>query len=206
MTTYTIERADMAQLVALVLGMRPTDEAVIRLSATIGEGWLGRGSMAEVARETTGVGDRRLERLEASIELGRRALHAREARKGRIISGPEDVVALMRPLLVGLDQERFFAIATNVKQMLLRVIPISAGSGNASIVAPSILFREAIQIGAASLIAVHAHPSGDSTPSGADISLTRRLVKAGGVVGVEVIDHIVLGHGEFSSLRELNLM
>ncbi|HEY3317201.1 MAG TPA: JAB domain-containing protein [Coriobacteriia bacterium] len=206
MTPCTIEHAETVELVALVLGMRPADETVIRLASTLSQGWLSGPPLAEIAREGCGVGNRRLVRLEASVELGRRALHARAARRGRVVGTPEDVAEIMRPLLVGVDQERFFALALNTKNMLLRVIPISSGSINASIVAPSILYRDAIQIGAASLIACHGHPSGSSQPSSADVSLTRRLVKAGDVLGVELLDHVVLGHGEHSSLRELGLM
>jgi DNA repair protein RadC len=205
-TPYTIEQADTVQLVALVLGMKANDETVVRLASTLSEGWLSGPPFAEIAREGCGVGDRRLARLQASVELGRRALHARAARRGRVVSTPEDVAEIMRPLLVGIDQERFFALALNTKNMLLRVIPISSGSINASIVAPAILFREAIQIGACGLIACHQHPSGCSQPSSADIQLTRRLVKAGDVLGVELLDHVVLGHNEHSSLRELGLM
>ncbi len=206
MTVYTIEGLDTVELVALVLGMKPSEEAVIRLAATMNEGWLSGGPLAEVARESSGVGDRRLARIQASIELGRRALHARAARRGRVISTPDDVAEIMRPLCVGIDQERFWALALNTKNMLLRVIPISSGSLNASIVSPSILYREVLQIGAASVIACHQHPSGCSQPSGADIQLTRRLVKAGDVLGVELLDHVVLGHNEHSSLRDLGLM
>lgn len=206
MTTYTIEQFDTVELVALVLGMRPTDQGVIRLAATMSEGWLSGLPLTEVAREGCGVGDRRLARLEASIELGRRSLHARAARRGRVISTPEDVAEVMRPLCVGIDQERFWALALNTKNMLLRVIPVSSGSINASIVSPSILFRDAIQNGAASVIACHFHPSGDPTPSSCDIQLTRRLVKAGDVLGIEVLDHVVIGGDEHASLRDLGLM
>jgi DNA repair protein RadC len=205
-TTYTIEQFDTVELVALVLGMRPSDESVIRLATTMSEGGLSGSPLTEVAREGCGVGDRRLARLEASIELGRRSLHARAARRGRVVSTPDDVAEIMRPLCVGIDQERFWALALNTKNMLLRVIPISSGSLNASIVSPSILFREAIQIGAASVIASHFHPSNDPTPSGADIQLTRRLVKAGDVLGIEVLDHVVIGGDEHASLRDLGLM
>jgi len=207
MSVFTIDKLGDHELVALVLGMKPSEEAVSLLAgAMVTDGWLTGAPLAEVVREVGHVGDRRIARLEASIELGRRALHARAARRGRVISSPEEVAEIMRPLLVGIDQERFFAIALNVKNMLLKVIPISSGSVNASIVAPSILFRDAIQIGACSLIAVHQHPSNDCTPSGADIQLTRRLVKAGDILGIEVLDHIVIGGDSHSSLRDLGLM
>lgn len=207
MTMCPTENAETIELVALVLGMRPTDEAVVRLAATMGEGWLAGGPLADVARESgTGVGERRLARLEAAVELGRRSLHARAARRGRVVSTPVDVAEIMRPLCVGIDQERFWALALNTKNMLLRVIPISSGSINASIVSPSLLFREAIQLGASSVVACHFHPSNDPTPSGSDIQLTRRLVKAGDVLGIEVLDHVVIGGNEHASLRDLGLM
>lgn len=205
-STRTIEDAETVELVGLVLGMRPSDQSVVALASRLGEGWLSGSPLAEVAREGCGIGDRRLARLEASIELGRRSLHARAARRGRVVSTPDDVADIVRPLCVGIDQERFWALAVNVKNMLLRVIPISSGSINASIVSPAILFREAIQIGASSVIACHFHPSNDPTPSGADIQLTRRLVKAGDVLGIEVLDHVVIGGDEHASLRDLGLM
>ena len=98
------------------------------------------------------------------------------------------------------------ALALNTKNHLLKVIEVSVGSLNASIVHPRELFREVIAVSAASVVVVHQHPSGDSAPSGADIQLTRRLVKAGDVLGVEVLDSVVIGNDEFSSLRDLGLM
>ena len=81
------------------------------------------------------------------------------------------------------------------------------GSLNASIVHPRELFKEAVKVSAASVVVVHNHPSGDPTPSGADVQLTRRLVKAGDVLGIEVLDHVVIGDGgDHASLRELGLM
>jgi len=99
------------------------------------------------------------------------------------------------------------ALALNSKNRLLRVIEISIGSLNASIVHPRELFKGAVRLSAASIIAVHNHPSGDPTPSGADISLTRRIVKAGDVLGIDVLDHVIIGtDGQHASLRDLGLM
>ncbi len=87
------------------------------------------------------------------------------------------------------------------------MVEVSIGSLNASIVHPRELFKEAVKVSAASIVLVHNHPSGDPTPSGADVQLTRRLVKAGDVLGIEVLDHVVIGDGgEHSSLRDLGLM
>lgn len=202
MTTYTVEQADTADLVGIVLGLQPTDETVVRLAAAMKEGWLSGSPLTDCAREGRGVGERKLARLEASVELGRRALHATAARRGRIISSPEDVAEIMRPLLVGLTQERFYALALNTKLALLRVIPISAGSINASIVSPSVLFREAIQIGASALVCVHAHPSNIAESSSADRSLTAKLRRCGEILSIDVVDHIVIGGDQLTSLRD----
>jgi DNA repair protein RadC len=98
-------------------------------------------------------------------------------------------------------------IALNTKNRLIRMYEVSVGSLNATIVHPRELFKDAVRLSAASVVVVHNHPSGDPTPSAADIQLTRRLVKAGDVLGIDVLDHVVIGTaGEFSSLREMGLM
>lgn len=104
------------------------------------------------------------------------------------------------------DREVFAAIALNTKNRVLGVWQVSIGSLNASIVHPRELFRTAVMLGAASVVVGHNHPSGDPTPSGADIQLTRRLVKAGDVLGIEVLDHIVVGDTSHVSLRDQGLM
>jgi DNA repair protein RadC len=106
-----------------------------------------------------------------------------------------------------MDREHFWALALNTKNQLLKTIEVSIGSLNASIVHPRELFKDAVRMSAASVVVVHNHPSGDPTPSGADTQLTRRLVRAGDVLGIEVLDHVVIGDGgAHSSMRELGLM
>lgn len=152
------------------------------------------------------VGPAAAARLLGSLELGRRAALPRSDRPP-LVKGPDDVVRLCGPQLRGCDREHFWALALNTKNQLLRTIEVSVGSLNASIVHPRELFKEAVKVSAASIVVVHNHPSGDPTPSGADIQLTRRLVKAGDVLGIEVLDHVVVGDGgEHASLRDLGLM
>lgn len=152
------------------------------------------------------VGPAAAARLLGSLELSRRA--ALRTVSGRpTVSRAEDVVRLCAPQLRGCDREHFWALALNTKNQLIRVIEVSVGSLNASIVHPRELFKEAVKVSAASVVVVHNHPSGDPTPSGADVQLTRRLVKAGDVLGIEVLDHVVIGDGgDHASLRELGLM
>lgn len=207
MSIYTIDKMSDRELVATVLGLPADSEACVRLAtAMASEGWLSGLPLSQVAREVGSVGDRRLQRLEASVELGKRTLAARAARRGTVVSAPEDAARIIRPLVTGQDREHFYALALNTKNQLLKVIEVSIGSLNASIVHPRELFREAISLSAASVVVAHGHPSGDPTPSGADIQLTRRLVKAGDVLGIEVLDHVVIGGDEHASLRDLGLM
>ena len=153
-----------------------------------------------------GVGPAKAARLLAAVEMARR-VGSRSSDERPTVSTPEDVVALCNPRMRGLDREHFWSLALNTKNRLLRVIEVSVGSLNASIVHPRELFREAVRLSAASVIVVHNHPSGDPAPSGADIALTRRIVKAGDVLGIEVLDHVVIGDGgEHASLRDLGLM
>jgi len=203
----TIDHQSDVELVATILGRKTNDEACTRFATILAtDGWTGGSPLAEVAREYGTVGPRSLAKLEAAVELGRRTLAARAARKSTTVSTPEDVVALMKPLLVGEDREHFYCICLDTKNRTRKIVEVSVGSLNASIVHPRELFREAIAVSAASVVIVHNHPSGDPTPSGADIQLTRRLVKAGDVLGVEVLDHVVIGGDELASLRDLGLM
>lgn len=168
-----------------------------------GELW--RTSAEELSR-LPGIGPARAARVLACLEVSRRAPAWRSGDRP-VISTPEDVVELCWPRMRGADREHFWALALSTRNHLLKTIEVSVGSLNASIVHPRELFKEAVRVSAASVVVVHNHPSGDATPSGADIQLTRRLVKAGDVLGIEVLDHVVVGDtGEHASLRDLGLM
>ncbi len=153
-----------------------------------------------------GVGPAGAARLLACLEMSRRASAWRSTARP-CINTPEDVVDLCAVQLRGRDREHFWSLSLNIKNRLLKMSEVSVGSLNASIVHPRELFKDAVKASAASVVVVHNHPSGDATPSGADIQLTRRLVKAGDVLGIDVLDHVVIGDGgEFSSLRDLGYM
>jgi len=153
-----------------------------------------------------GVGPANAARLLAALEMSRRWA-AWPASERPTISTPEDVIRICSPQFRGLDREHFWALALNTKNQLLRTIEVSIGSLNASIVHPRELFKDAVRVSAASLVIVHNHPSGDPTPSGADLQLTRRLVKAGDVLGIEILDHVIIGEaGAHASLRDMGVM
>lgn len=204
----TIDKLSDVELVATVLGRQVGDEAVTRLATVLTvDGRIGGAPLAEVVREHGNVGPRALAKLEAAVELGRRTLAARAARKATTVSTPEDVVALMKPLFVGKEREHFYCICLDTKNRVKKIAEISVGSLNASIVHCRELYTVAVaEGGVASVVVAHNHPSQDPTPSGADIQLTRRLVKAGDVLGIELLDHVVIGGDEHASLRDLGLM
>ncbi len=192
-------------LLAVVFGERG-DEGAQKLLEThpIPDGLWRVGAEDLIALD--GVGPAGAARLLACLEMSRRASTWKSAPRPSV-STPEDVVELCAQQLRGLDREHFWCLALNTKNRLLRMSEVSVGSLNASIVHPRELFKDAVRSSAASVVVVHNHPSGDPTPSGADIQLTRRLVKAGDVLGIEVLDHVVIGDGgAFSSLRDLGHM
>jgi DNA repair protein RadC len=161
---------------------------------------------AEDLTALEGVGPAGAARFLACLELARRA-SAWPACERPVVSTPEDVVALCSTQLRGLDREHFWALVLSTKNRLLRMVEVSVGSLNASIVHPRELYKEAVRMSAASVVVVHNHPSGDPTPSGADLQLTRRLAKAGEVLGIELLDHIVIGDGgAHVSMRHMGVL
>lgn len=191
-------------LLSVVLGERSTWGASRLLQRCQGTEDI-MGMSAEDLIGLEGIGRTGAARLLACVEMTRRAA-TWKAGERPMVSTPEDVVELCGPQLLGLDREHFWTLVLNTKNRLLRIVEVSVGSLNASIVHPRELFKDAVRLSAASVVVVHNHPSGDPTPSGADIQLTRRLVKAGDVLGIEVLDHVVIGAGEHASLRELGMM
>jgi DNA repair protein RadC len=120
-----------------------------------------------------------------------------------VISTPEDARDLCADLARLTDREHFVALMLDTKNRLIERVEVSIGSLNASIVHPRELYREAVRCSAASVVVVHNHPSGDPVPSGADMQLTRRLVRAGEVLGIELVDSVVVGADGFCSLRDM---
>ena len=123
-----------------------------------------------------------------------------------IIRRPEDTLPVLEAELSELGYEKFIALALNTKNHVTAVLPVSSGSLNASIVHPRELFQRAILANCASLILAHNHPSGDPVPSPEDIALTRKLIDAGLLLDIPVLDHIVLGYGCYVSFKERGLL
>ncbi len=159
----------------------------------------------EELTEIRGIGPAKAVQVKAALELGRRMVVASRGYNVDITS-PEDVFNYMMEEMRYLEQEEFRIILLNIKNKVLGVETVFRGGLNSSIVHPREIFRLALRRSAASLILLHNHPSGDPTPSGEDISVTRRLVDAGEIMGINILDHIVMGEGRFLSFREKGLI
>lgn len=148
-----------------------------------------------------GLGARKAQLLMASIELAKR-LYSAPPDLSRSIKGPQDVADLVMGEMQYLDREHFRALLLNSKNRVIRVETISVGTLNTSMVHPRELFKTAIKHSAAGIILVHNHPSGDPTPSAQDIDITKRLIDAGKLLGIEVLDHVIIGNNSFRSFKE----
>lgn len=147
-----------------------------------------------------GLEEKQVFHLMAAFELARRTQLVRQDDKV-IIRSPHDMAKICNDLQY-LEKEHFVTVYLNTKNMVIGRETISVGSLNAAIVHPREVFRAAIRRGAASLVFAHNHPSTDPTPSLEDIKLTQRLVEAGDLVGIEVLDHVIIGGNQHISLKE----
>jgi DNA repair protein RadC len=193
------------ELLALVVGSGTPRRSALRIGRS-----LARRSPGELAGWSTaqwllvpGVGPARAAALGAAFELGRRA-HERPASTAAI-RGPDDVLAQVRDLSRA-RREHFVVLLLNARHELQCRETVSIGSLNASIVHPREVFLPAILHSAASVVLVHNHPSGDPEPSDEDVSITRRLVQVGELVGIGVLDHVIVAARGVVSLRSRQLL
>lgn len=122
------------------------------------------------------------------------------------ISGMDDVVNAVKPMIADPNKEFFMALYLNTKNGILKQEVISIGSLNANIVHPREIFKTACMISASSVIVAHNHPSGDPSPSREDIELTKKLVESGKMIGIEILDHVIIGHDKNYGFRESGIL
>lgn len=195
----------LQELLAVVIGVgsRGAGTPLVALSLLKQFGdlvTLGRAGIDEF-RSVRGIGFAGACRLAAAFELGKR--FSRETRSnGGKIRTPGDIAQLFVDEMTHYDREHFKAALLNTKNQLLKVVTVSIGSLNASIVHPREILKPAISSSAASIILVHNHPTGDPTPSKEDIEFTNRFAKCGELIGIELLDHVIIGAGTYRSLKE----
>lgn len=156
-------------------------------------------------RGISGVGAARSAQILAALELGRRSLVRKPPARAQIGS-PRDIVAFLLPEYGGRPVEHFGVVLLDTKHRVLRTVILSVGGSDSTPVQPREVFRHATAAAAAAIVVFHNHPSGDPTPSGDDIALTRRLAAAGVLMGTPVLDHVVIGDGRYCSFKEIGIL
>jgi len=195
------------ELLAVVLGTGTRNASALDVAASLLESGL-RGLAGRSPGELEaqrGLGRAKAARVAATLELG-----ARLASEGRgelpALRTPADSARYLLPRYGARPVETFGILALDVRHRLKREAVISVGCLTSSLVHPREVFQEAVVARAAALVLFHNHPSGDPEPSAEDIALTRRLASAGTLMGIEILDHLVLGAGRFVSLKQRGLL
>ncbi len=199
------ERLSDAQLLAIILrtgggGKTALDLAMDLLTAFGSLGGIKNAVSGELAR-FKGMGDAKVAQLKAAFELGTR-LAEEPARRGPAFSTGGDIFAYYHQRLRDLKKEVFYCAMLDSKNRITKDLRISEGTLTNSLIHPREAFKDAVRESAASVIFVHNHPSGDPRPSREDIVVTERLVRAGDIVGIRVLDHIIIGDNAYTSMME----
>lgn len=193
------------ELLAIVLRTGTKNESVLQISNQLlfkfdGLRLLMNASIEEISN-IKGIGEAKAAQLLAAFELGKR-INRLQYEDRFIIKSPEDCANFMMDEMRFLEQEHFICLYLNTKNQIIARETIFKGSLNASIVHPREVFKEAFRRSASSIICLHNHPSGDPTPSREDIEVTKRLVECGKIIGIELLDHIIIGEHKYVSLKE----
>ncbi len=204
-----VEALSAQEILALILGRGISGESVMvtaqRLLSRFGNLRGIAGASLEELSQVKGVGLAKASQIKAAVELANRV----ESYPGRVdkplLKTPDDVATLVQGRLKGKKKEHFLALLLDTRSRLIRIAEISVGSLDSSIVHPREVFKEAVSASAASVIFVHNHPSGDIEASEDDIKLTQRLTQAGEIMGIDVLDHIILGDKKYLSMKREGL-
>lgn len=173
------------------------------ISAADGIHGLSRLTTAELTA-VSGIGPAQASRIRAALELGRRTVTSIPNKQQKVQS-PADAANLLMPEMQDLEQEHLRVILLNTRNGVMGVQTVYIGSVNTSVVRIAELFRPAIRNNAAAIIVAHNHPSGDPSPSPEDVNVTRQIVESGKLLDIDVLDHVIIGHQRYVSLKERGL-
>lgn len=208
MLNIGVENLTSSELLAIMIRTGNKKNNAIELSRNILSQVDGIRGLVDVSIEELcsidGVGLSKASIIKAAIELGRRISDYRPNKLK--ISTPSDVAGYYMENMRYLKKEVFKVVLLNTKNEIIKDIDVSVGSLNTSIVHPREVFLEAIKRSANSIILIHNHPSGNCTPSKEDINITKRLFETGEIIGIEVLDHIIIGDGDYQSLKKLEII
>ncbi len=205
-----VEALSAQEILALVLGRGISGESVLvtaqRLLSRFGNlKGIAEASLEELS-QVRGIGPAKASQLKAAFELANRAEGYAGTGTSPKVGTPDEVFKLVAGRLSSKKKEHFLALLLDTRNHVIKVSEVSVGSLDASIVHPREVFKEAISSSCASIIFVHNHPSGDPEPSEDDVKLTKRLIQAGEIVGIEVLDHVIIGGKSHVSLKGKGLI
>lgn len=208
--SHGVEALSNAELLALIIKVGNQEETAIEVAQKIlsrdnrGIAYLSDVSLEELM-EVKGIGESKACQILATIEIGKRLNRVGPQDKVKV-SSPIVLVNLLMDEMRYLCKEHFKIAILDTKNQILAIENISIGTLNASIVHPRDVFKISIKRNANSIILIHNHPSGDPNPSNEDISITNRLIDAGNLIGIKVLDHIIIGDNKYISFKEKNLV
>lgn len=179
------------ELLSIVLGLKISTDLKLNSLADI----------LQSPRAIYGIGQKKQEKIYALKEILERLLKA-DKNERIIINKPNDIAKILIPRYRYATQENFIIVLLNTKNEIISINDISTGSLNASIAEPREVFREVLKYPTSAVILAHNHPSGNPNPSVEDIKITKKLVNAGKILGIDVLDHIIIGDNEFRSLKQ----
>lgn len=197
-----------AELIAIILRVGVPGENVLRLAERLlirfkGLPGLSRATVAELM-EVKGIGEAKAIEIKAALELGRRLMASAPEERPKVLS-PADAANLLMSEMMFLEQEHLRLVLLDTRNQVLSTPTVYVGSLNTSVVRIGEMFRSAIRENAAALIVAHNHPSGDPSPSPEDVNVTKQAVKAGKLLDIEVLDHVIIGRNRFVSMKERGL-
>jgi len=200
-----IESLSDREVLALVLRTGTKEASAMDLSQSLLAGCGGLEALAKSShsrlRVFPGVGPAKLASVVAAVEIGRR-LATRQLKRGDLVQSPRDVHLHFQQRMRFMRKEHFMVLLLDSRNRVMSESQISQGTLTASLVHPREVFRPAVSAAAAAVVLVHNHPSGDPAPSAEDLRVTRRLVEAGEIVGIRVVDHVVVAEHGFYSFQE----
>ncbi|OGO61181.1 MAG: hypothetical protein A2Z36_03630 [Chloroflexi bacterium RBG_19FT_COMBO_48_23] len=203
------EALSSQEILALILGRGIKGESVIvtaqKLLTKFGNLRNLASASVEELTQIKGIGPAKAAQIKATFELGKRLEDSSSEGTKITVKSPEDAIKAAKSQLKGKKKEHFVVLCLDTRNHLINTHKISIGSLDCSIAHPREVFKEAISSCAASVIFMHNHPSGDPTPSEDDIKLTKRLVEAGEIIGIDVLDHIIICDRDHLSMKARNL-
>lgn len=197
-----------AELLAIILRTGVKGEGVLRLAERLLAQFqdlpgLARASVAEL-KGVNGIGEAKAIEIKAALEIGRRLI-ASAPQERPCVTTPADAANLLMSEMMFLEKEHLKLVLLDTRNRVLSTPTIYVGSLNSSVIRIGELFRAALKENAAAFIVAHNHPSGDPSPSPEDIQVTRQLAQAGKLMDIQVLDHIIIGHQRYVSLKERGL-